>query len=69
MSVIVKLPDEYEKIINEYSRINIVSREEAMKRMFSLFKLSMNMKAEGKCLAVAEQAGGKLITIAEITGL
>ena len=65
----VIISPEMEKLINQVSKDNNISREHAFKRAFALLKISEEQKRKGNMLGIIKEINGNLEVVGKIEGL
>ncbi|EPP7233569.1 hypothetical protein ACTOJ1_000474 [Shigella flexneri] len=65
----VMISPEMEKLINQVSKNNNISREHAFKRALALLKISEEQKKKGNMLGIIKEINGDLEIVGKIEGL
>lgn len=65
----VIISPEMEKLINQVSKDNNISREHAFNRALALLKISEEQKKKGNMLGIIKEINGGLEVIGKIEGL
>lgn len=65
----VLISAEIEKLINQVSKDNNISRERAFQRAFALLKISEEQKKKGNMLGIIKEVDGKSKVVGKIEGL
>lgn len=65
----VIISPEMEKLINQVSKDNNISREHAFKRALALLNVSEDQKKKGNMLGIIKEINGNLEVVGKIEGL
>ena len=65
----VIISPEMEKLINQVSKDNNISREHTFNRALALLKISEEQKKKGKMLGIIKEINGGLEVVGKIEGL